>query len=178
MARHAVSRSAGRRRILHDHRSSYRYRIRTWLYRHRRDSHAGMERCPQRHRRGSDHGDDDGDRREPQADGAVQSQALADRSGLDRYRVDGACGHGLVWIVLARLEVAMPHAPLGSRSLNRDHPPDFNDLIAWQHKEVADMDRIALKHDEDPLLPGRQAVAVLARHDRFPPHIIGDIIEV
>src|SRR5260370_40827990 len=45
-------------------------------------------------------------------------------------------------------------------------------------EEVADMDGVALHHSEQPLLPGRQAQAVLAADDRFAADVISDIVEV
>jgi hypothetical protein len=38
--------------------------------------------------------------------------------------------------------------------LNRNLPPDLNDLIAGEAKEVANMDGVALHHSEEPFLPG------------------------
>jgi len=61
---------------------------------------------------------------------------------------------------------------------DRNLPPDLDHLIAGQAEEVADMDGVALHHGEEPLLPGRQAQAVLAADHRLMADIIGDVVEI
>src|SRR5207253_5496404 len=62
--------------------------------------------------------------------------------------------------------------------LDRNLPPDFDDLIVGKAEEIADMGGIALHRDKKPLLPGRQALSVAAAHHRFMTHVISDISEI
>src|SRR5215472_7265691 len=55
---------------------------------------------------------------------------------------------------------------------------DLHDLVGGQAEEVADMDGVALHDREYPLLPGRQAVAVVAMDHGFVPDIIGHVVDV
>ena len=61
---------------------------------------------------------------------------------------------------------------------NRNLSPDLDNLIAGKTEEVADMDGVALHHGEEPLLPGRQAEAVLAADHRLMADIIGDVVKI
>jgi hypothetical protein len=105
MARHPRSQGSRGDRILHHHRRGDRDRIWSRLYRNKRHSHAGVERRAQRYRCGSDHGDDDGDRRQRRTDGTVSSQVLADRTRLGRHRADGRGRCCAVWVLRRGLEV-------------------------------------------------------------------------
>src|ERR1700747_562324 len=62
--------------------------------------------------------------------------------------------------------------------LDRDLPSDLDDLIGGQAEEIADMDRVALHHGEERLLPCGKALAVLAADHRFMADVIGDVIEI
>jgi hypothetical protein len=62
--------------------------------------------------------------------------------------------------------------------LNRNLPPDLNDLIAGETEELANMCSIALDASEEPLLPGGQAHAVLAADNRLMAHVIGDVAQI
>src|SRR6185312_1741952 len=63
-------------------------------------------------------------------------------------------------------------------SLDRDLPPDLDDLIVGKAEEVADMDGVALHHGKQPFLASRQAPAVLAADHRLMADIVGDIVEI
>lgn len=65
----------------------------------------------------------------------------------------------------------------GYRS-DRNLPPDLDDLIVRQAEEVADVDGVALHDGEEPLLPCRQAPAVLAADHRLMTDVVGDIVEI
>ena len=62
--------------------------------------------------------------------------------------------------------------------LDRNLPPDLNDLIGWQAEEVTDMNGVALHHGKQPLLPGRQTLAIFTADDGLVADIISDIVEV
>src|SRR3984893_16407309 len=61
---------------------------------------------------------------------------------------------------------------------NRDLPADLDHLVVRQAEEVADMDRVALHHGEEPLLPAGHPHAVVAADHGFMPDIIGDVGKV
>src|SRR3982074_1657066 len=65
-----------------------------------------------------------------------------------------------------------------SWSLNRNLPPDLNDVIVGQAEEVADVNSVALHHGEEPLLPGGQAHAVLAADHRLVAHVIRHVAKI
>src|SRR5581483_7161550 len=53
------------------------------------------------------------------------------------------------------------------RRLDRDLTPDLDHLVVRKAEEIADMLRIALHQRKQPLLPGRQALAVFSRDHGF-----------
>src|ERR1700732_4122829 len=61
--------------------------------------------------------------------------------------------------------------------LDRDLPPDLDDLVGGKTEEVADMDGVALHDGEEPLLPGGYSVAVLAGNHRLVTDVIGHVVE-
>src|SRR6185437_2637708 len=65
-----------------------------------------------------------------------------------------------------------------TKSLDRNLPADLDDLVARQAEEVADMDRVALHHRKELLLPARQAHAILAVDHGFVADIISDVVEI
>jgi hypothetical protein len=62
--------------------------------------------------------------------------------------------------------------------LDRNLPPNLNDLITGKAKEIADMDSVALHDGEELLLPGWQAFAVLAADDGLVTHVISHVAEI
>src|ERR1700730_14564204 len=75
----------------------------------------------------------------------------------------------------ARLPFAFRAISCMVRTLDRNLPPDLNDLIVGQAEEVADMDGVALHDGEDPLLPGRQALTVVTGDHRLVTYIVGNV---
>ena len=66
----------------------------------------------------------------------------------------------------------------GPPDLDRNLPPDLYDLIVGKIEEVADMSGVALHYGEEPLLPGRQTLAVLAANHRFMADVISHVAEI
>src|SRR5580698_6964355 len=61
---------------------------------------------------------------------------------------------------------------------NLDLAPDLDHVIARQLEIVADPLRVAPERGEQRLLPVRDSLAVLARHDGFAADVEGHIVEV
>src|ERR1700687_491383 len=78
----------------------------------------------------------------------------------------------------ARRRTSRSDGDLYSCRLDRDLPPDLDDLIVGQAEEVADVDGVALHNGEEPLLPGRQAHAVLAADHGLVADVVGHIVEI
>src|ERR1700688_366167 len=62
--------------------------------------------------------------------------------------------------------------------LDRDLPPDLDDLIGGKAEEVADVSGVALHDGVDPLLPDGHAHAILTGNHGLAAHIIGHVVEV
>src|ERR1700733_9398373 len=63
-------------------------------------------------------------------------------------------------------------------ALNRNLPPDLDDLVAGETEEVADMDRVAFHDREESLLPDRHAQAVIPGDHGLVTDIVSHIVKV
>ncbi|GAC1336493.1 MAG: hypothetical protein NVSMB20_12570 [Bradyrhizobium sp.] len=93
---------------------------------------------------------------------------MADCRGLVGHGANGRRRDRIVLVF--RGGIGLLRAKLSS-DLDRNLPPDLDHLIAGQAEEIADVNRVALHHGEDALLPGGKAPAVFARDDSLTTHI-------